>query len=152
MKRAAIVSIFLVLSWVVAMSISGCAGTGNKVLKTQQPAAEKQSGLTWESVIDPFSFIDEAQWSLENMEEYEDNVVAYFKRTIGAQPTHAFVLMSTGGYILSYCYIIDGEFFYYALNMPKMGYFLFELPESDAIMLKDRLLIFTEYKEPLKGI
>ena len=152
MKRAAIVSIFLVLSWAVVMSISGCAGTGNDVLKTQQPAIEKQSGLTWESVVDPFSFIDEAQWSLENMEVYEDDVVAYFKRTIGAQPTHAFVLMSTGGYILSYCYIIDDEFFYYSLNMPEMGYFLFELPESDAIMLKDRLLEFADYEEPLKGI
>ena len=152
MKRVDIVTIFLALSFTVAISISGCAGAGNEVLKTQQPAIEKQGGITWESVVDPFSFIDEAQWSLENMEVYEDDVVAYFKRTIGAQPTHAFVLMSTGGYILSYCYIIDDEFFYYSLNMPEMGYFLFELPESDAIMLKDRLLEFADYEEPLKGI
>ena len=124
-----------------ALFAFGCAATSPGVLKVQAPAViEEDPAPTWESAINPFSFTDETKWQFEDAEMYPDAVVVTLERPGEVEPTHAFVLVSLEGMIMSYCYLDDGELKYYAIDMGNLNYYDFELPENDRETLNRHLL------------
>ena len=141
-----------VISILSIVILAACAATSPEILKVQQPAAvEESEGLTWESKIDPYDFQDESKWQFEDAEVHPDSVVCTLERIGEGEPTHAFILVSLAGPILSYCYLEDGDLKFFAIDMTKNGYFLFGLPEHEHDVL-ERLLKEEDAKHGKKGI